>query len=531
MKISQLHQRFFLSLLFMLTVRICIAQNQYYKIYGTPHDDVAVSLDRCGDGGYYITGRTNTSSFREDGFIIRTNSSGEMLWNKIIQFDTASVHYVTGAMLNDESILLIFREYNPVYQIVTTLIKLNSNGDSLWTRTFIGTDICCITKPVIPLSNGEFLLAGRRQFFMGEEYSGLVMKFDSSGNTLVNTTFKCEGLEVVVNDYKMTPDSEIVLVGGLMEHIQTHEPHSFLLKISMSGDLISGETYIDTINDFGILKILPNYDHTYTLQASEQTILKTDTSGAILSSLANVGSDNFTSISMTPDSGYFLTGSRNFPTLYPAGLVKTNSLLDTLWTHTYFAQEFFPELTVNPNDNSIQAASTTDSITNIFGNSDVVLIQLDSSGNSWCHDIDYFDINFQPSANTVISFDSSYTGGNWGASTKNSTWHQVTFLNGFLSDTICSPLAVQEINNNPDISVFPNPVSQNTFKIFTGGSKCETIQLMTVEGKNIVGAVQKTSQDKNEISVSLSSSVPNGVYLLLVESSGKEIPLKLVVMR
>ena len=96
MKISQLHQRFVLSLLFMLTVRICIAQNQYYKIYGTPHDDAAVSLDRCGDGGYYITGRTNTSSFREDGFIIRTNSSGEMLWNKIIQFDTASVQFVMG---------------------------------------------------------------------------------------------------------------------------------------------------------------------------------------------------------------------------------------------------------------------------------------------------------------------------------------------------------------------------------------------------------------------------------------------------
>ena len=528
MKISHFHLRFILILLFMLTGRIGIAQNQYYKVYGTPQDDMGISLDRCADGGFIITGWTNTSSFREDGFILRTNSSGEMLWNKIIQFDTASVQFVMGGMLNDESIILIFREYNPIYQIVTTLMKLDSNGDSLWTRTFLGTDICCVTKPLIPLSNGEFLIAGGHQFFMGEEYSGLVMKLDSSGNTLFHSTFKCEGLEVFLSDYRLTPDSEIVLVGGLMEHIQTHEPHSFLVKFNLNGDFISGETYTDTTYDFGIAKILANDDHTYTLLGAIQTLIKTDTSGAILSSFKNMGNDDVSSISVAP-GGYFLTGSRNVFTGYPSGLIRTNSLLDTLWTHSYLSREFYVGLSLNPIDNSITVITYTDTATNIFGNSDIALIQLDSTGNALCNEVGYYDIHFQPVVNTVISYDSSYSGGNSGPATNQPTWHQVTFLTGLLTDTICSPLAVDELKKETAL-LFPNPVHGNSFKLKYANTSEAEILLMGMDGK-IISGLKKETQTSQEIILSVPASVANGIYFLKVFSKDETIVLKLVVAR
>src|SRR6187455_1758053 len=103
---------FIIVILYTLLSVSANAQNLFYKAYGTVNIDDVFSLDNCSDGGYYITGQTNTAPFRSDAFIARTDALGTILWEKIIQFDSTSVHYSGAGMLSDESMVLFFTEYS-----------------------------------------------------------------------------------------------------------------------------------------------------------------------------------------------------------------------------------------------------------------------------------------------------------------------------------------------------------------------------------------------------------------------------------
>jgi len=518
---------FFVSASFALNT---IAQNGFYKVYGTANDDMILNVSRCADGGYYILGRTQPSAFRENAFIIRTTTSGEILWNKIIEFDTTSVWIQGGEMLSDESYVLTYMEYNPIYQIVTTLVKLNQSGDILWTKIFLGFHALW-TKPIIPLSNGEFLVAGRYQYIMGGPYYGSIMKIDTSGNTVFHSTFSsgAQGPDAFVNDFAISPDGEIIAVGYTIEDFQTYPLQSFLIKLDLNGNFISGETYMDTV-DVSISKICPNVNHTYALLCDDQLLI-TDTAGTILQTRKNVGSDKVYTITLSNDSGYFMTGVSYTQAEYNIGLTRTTNIGDTIWTKTFLAAGIPDKFIVDTNDKGIIVPSFTDTLTNVLGGEDIAFIKTDYPGNSFCYGNNQFDINFQNTVNTIIGFDSTYLFSTTGFIQNYPASHVVSSFSGIFSDTICSPQAVQDVNILSNIIISPNPVSQNTFKISTGGKKVESLRMITLEGKLIPGAVQTSSQTQKEISLVLTAAVPNGIYLLLITSSGLQFPVKMVVMR
>src|SRR5438552_1841873 len=100
MKTSLLTVRRCLIFFFVWFVSLSNAQINSYKVYGTSEDDVIDRIDRCADGGYYLAGYRN---LRSDGFLIRTDLLGNIVWDKIVDFDSSYVQYVGGGMLKDES--------------------------------------------------------------------------------------------------------------------------------------------------------------------------------------------------------------------------------------------------------------------------------------------------------------------------------------------------------------------------------------------------------------------------------------------
>ena len=108
-----------------------------------------------------IFGRTNTAFLREDAFVVKTDSAGTIVWEKIIQFDSTRMAFTGAGLLTDGSSILIFREYNFAYQPTTHLVKLDPAGDSLWTKQLFAVDICCTAEPVIPLADGGLFQLSR----------------------------------------------------------------------------------------------------------------------------------------------------------------------------------------------------------------------------------------------------------------------------------------------------------------------------------------------------------------------------------
>ena len=517
---SFLKSTVFVYCILALSTLPAAAQNTFYKNYGTANDDAVYYTRQCSDGGYFLLGRTHTAVFRDDAFAVRTDSAGDILWQKIIHFDSADVSFTGGGLLSDESSILIFREYNPVYQPTTTLLKLDPNGNTLWTRQLFSTDICCTNNPVIPLPNGEFLLAGRFQFFMGEQYFGYLCRIDVSGNQAASLKFGVEGEEVFVQAYTLTPDSEIAIVGWLMEHIATHPEHSFLVKADLNANFISGETYRDSIN-VSMQDIVANDDHTYTLLCSGK-LLNTDTSGSILLSRANIGSDNPQNIYPAPDSGYYVSGIVNGTSGYYTGLAKTNASGDTLWTQIYSDAYLGAGLAVNPADGSMTFPVTTDTITNLIGGSDGGLIHVDAAGKSACYSSNPFSINFQTGVNTITGFDSVYTFWSSGYQALQASYHQITYTTGIISSTVCSLQEISEQQKEHQCILSPNPVFENYFQLTFPFEQPQpfSIQLLSLESKVIfewnVNDALKKNQNKT---FSLPSFIANGIYFLNISTA------------
>lgn len=519
-------------LLFLVVFVDCSAQSTFYKTYGTANDDVVLNLERCSDGGYYIIGRTNTSVYREDGFIVRTNPTGNILWEKIIQFDSAGVHLTGGGMLSDESVILIFREYTPFYEPVTYIMKLNPAGDTLWTKLIGTSDLCCIDDPLIPLSNGEFLLAGRHMFGMGGPYFGCVYRIDSAGNTMSLFRFTNNYDDVFLADYTLTPDSEIVSVGHFMEHIGTHPLHSFLIKCDLDGNFISGETYKDTTH-VSLYEIIANQDQTYTLLCSDNKLLKTDTSGAIVLSRTNTGNDIASSIIHAPNSGYFICGGGfSFPG-YLAGLSRTNESGDTVWTKKYLSWDIGSGIAINPVDKSIAFSSTTDTLTNSIGGYDGFLMTVDSTGSSICYTAEPYDINFQTSQNSIICFDSTYNFWTSGYMVNYHTFHQIAMLSGIVSDTVCSPTEISESISGTSFSITPNPLTQNSFQVSFAFSPKQDLnmELLSLEGKKIINWTLAKENIRTSGSFYLPENLANGIYFLKVMDLNYSKALKMIVIR
>jgi hypothetical protein len=508
------------TVLFLISSKNVESQNLFYKTYGTTNLDELFTLNKCSDGGYYMTGRTNTPAFRSDAFIVRTDSAGTILWEKIIQFDSTGVVFSGAGMLSDESMILIFTEYT-IFPIPNTiLMRLDTQGDTLWVRQMASIVACCNADNFYPLANEEFLFLGQSQQFT---FDGFLTKINSSGTRVFDFTFNIDYERNWPAAFTVSPDSEIVIVGTVEQEIPTHPEHGFLIKTDMSGNFISGETYSDSIN-VGIRDVIINADSSYTLLLGKK-LLRTDTSGAILYSKTNSSSNNVYNLVLAPGGGYYALGS--------AGIARMNDTYDTLWTKKYNIEGVGSKGFFINNDLSLSLASTTDTIENILGNRDVVMLKLDSLGNAFCHDEGSFDVNYQTTLTTIVGFDSLYTYYNWISMPNYPGWHHITFSNGITSDTICSPLAVSEfVNLNPYI-LFPNPVTQNTFQLIVSDPKIKDpeVLLMSIDGKMISGCLQKNKNDEVSFTFSLPSSLANGIYFAVIKSADFERRLKMVVLR
>ncbi|MCD6161698.1 MAG: T9SS type A sorting domain-containing protein [candidate division Zixibacteria bacterium] len=179
---------------------------------GGEFDEDALSVCQTSDGGYIMTGWTNSFGAGEDDvYIVKTDSEGDTLWTKTF-----------GYIFCDKAMSIIETTdgcyaaiggtgYWGYYPTNAYLIKLDADGDSLWTRTY-GGSWSDAGGAIIEASDGGYIFLGWTLSFNVEGHDFYLVKVDSSGEQEFYRTYGGNEMDVG-RSISLTSDGGYLLTG------------------------------------------------------------------------------------------------------------------------------------------------------------------------------------------------------------------------------------------------------------------------------------------------------------------------------
>ncbi|MBU1935932.1 T9SS type A sorting domain-containing protein [bacterium] len=187
------------------------------RTYGGLCDDYCQAAAITSDGGYLLVGMTiNCEEFHYDFFILKTDANGDSLWSRTYGgsrddvcssvAQTSDGGYILGGWTNS------FGPGMP-WSNNFWLIKTDANGDSLWSRIYGGRDDDeCYS--VLQTSDGGYVSAGVKRLSSPHwpDPDMWIIKMDANGDSLWSRTFGKGGSEEC-HCVRQTEDGGYILAG------------------------------------------------------------------------------------------------------------------------------------------------------------------------------------------------------------------------------------------------------------------------------------------------------------------------------
>ncbi|MCX6295372.1 MAG: T9SS type A sorting domain-containing protein [Bacteroidetes bacterium] len=156
---------------------------QWFKTYGGSDWDFGSCVEQTSDGGYILCGSTYSfGKGDEDYYLIKTNSTGDTVWTKTyggIKEDVANsvVQTSDGGYIITGTSKSLGDTLGDIYTI-----KTNALGDTTWTNKFGGPKLD-YGNDILESINGGYIIGGESQSF-GTSSDGIILKIATSGATV-----------------------------------------------------------------------------------------------------------------------------------------------------------------------------------------------------------------------------------------------------------------------------------------------------------------------------------------------------------
>jgi hypothetical protein len=333
---------FMVEVLFSSSLFAQAPDTLWTRTYGGSSTDVGKSVRQTTDGGYIIAGYTNSYGGGSiDVYLIKVNANGDTLWTRTYGGSDGeageSVRQTT-----DGGYIIAGIDGDP-YDFY--LVKADANGNMLWSKTF-GGDSVDWGFSVQQTADGGYIIAGRTESFGAGGQDVFLIKTNTSGSMLWSRTYGGTGHECGYSVQQTTDGGYIIT--GYTDPFISGKADVYLIKTNASGDTLWTQTYgylpyhetgrsVQQTMDGGY--IIVGETNSSGAGSYDVYLIKTDINGNTLWTKTFGGSDaDFGhSVQQTADGGYIIAAQIKSwgAGSYDAGLIKTDANGNMMWVRTY----------------------------------------------------------------------------------------------------------------------------------------------------------------------------------------------------
>ena len=544
------------------------SQSNFEISFGTASYDVGNVVQQTFDGKYIVTGMTeSTMTGLSDLYISLIDTDGTVLWTKSYGGNMNEEGYAVRQTNDSEFVIVGITGSYGSGSLDVYLVKIDMNGDTLWTKTFGGSSNEKGFAMQTTLDSG-IIIAGEENSTIPGTTQIYMIKTNLNGDTSWTKSHPFDNW-ASAKEIVQTPDSGYFVFGEFANSNSTQSDYDLIcIKTNSQGDTLWTKSYVDSsyydfaqamskTSDGGFVLINRRFDiNTF---AENSKIIRLDINGdTIFSKIFNLpgnSSAGIRDICQTSDSGFFITGTATDTILYNSNLfiTKINSLGDPLWTKYYHGL-------YSADGNSIELTSdsgmvicgrTNDSLMN---QPDVLVLKVNSDGNIYTcqpsilsqpsdtlmyenHNAAFAistasqPLSYQWQTDSIGTFVDIHDGAVFSGTNTDTLWITAATLlmdgdqfRCFVTDSFGCPdtsnsatifvnssIGISEITSS-HYTIYPNPASKN---ISIDGPTPELVVLYDVFGKII-------SEIKNEQKIDI-SFLSNGVYILKIYTKNNNV--------
>ena len=321
-----------------------LAQNEgdtlWTRVYGDTANQMAYSVVQTSDGGFAVAGYTGGYD-TADFWLIKIDPNGDTVWTRTYGTDE-SEHAESVKQTYDGGFIMAgwvsFIDTFLYYNIY--VVRTDAVGDTIWTWKS-GGELYAYAYDVEEMPDSGYVIVGKTGGPNFDDYDACLIRLDSNGDSLWTQVYggpdHQEGYDV-----ELTSDGGYVIT-GLTGSCPDYD--AYLIKADANGDSLWGHTYGDSLIETGY-SVKATSDGGYIISGNAESwtpgdlqtyFIKTNSTGDTLWTRIYGGGfpDEAYSICQTFAGNYVAAGSYGLSRDTDVYLLKLDTNGDTLWTRTY----------------------------------------------------------------------------------------------------------------------------------------------------------------------------------------------------
>ena len=253
---------------------------QWEKRYGGGNEDVAHSILKD-NNGYVIIGYTfSYGNGESDIWLVKVDKEGNEIWNKRYGWE-GKEYGIDGVVVEDGYIIVgVTNSFGEQLNWDICVFKIDKEGNVIWNKIFGGEEsdwATCIEK-----DGDELLIGGYTSSYTSISWDAWLIKLDSQGNEIWNRTYGGGDVDTI-NDILAVEDGYIV-VGDTMSYGKYQD--AFIMKLDKNGNQQWTKIYGgDGWDVFSVIKeikngyIIAGRTDTYGAGSFDAWLIKLDSQG------------------------------------------------------------------------------------------------------------------------------------------------------------------------------------------------------------------------------------------------------------